>query len=148
MMLDRVKFWYILAKEEDMFKKYVNHDDPKEGYTRFLNDVSRKYHMVLSPIMTNFAMIFISGKDPDDTFDPDSDSELIEMYDWYRDGKFKNESHMKHPKVEGVSPNVLGKANSRCQIAGGAGRGKGGKGLGKGAGRILNGSWDSPPANL
>ena len=155
MMLDRVKFWYITDYQSDMFNdNYYDHSDPQSDYIRFLNDVYTKYHMVLSPIMTNFIKDVLYHK----KLKGKGIEYGIEDYDSYRKGKYREEKNMKHPMVKGVNPNVLGEANSRFDTAcgdesesssGGAGRGKGGKGLGKGGSKRhfknQTGSWVCPP---
>ena len=161
-MLDRVKFWYMISKDYDTFKanyvkemEFDNSDDMNNAtmneYIRFLNDVSRKYNMVLSPIMSNFAYIMISGNDGGEDI-LNSDSEPEAMYDMYRNGKYKSEKRMEHAlanmdlSVMVENPRVLGSPNSRYERkSSGAGRGKGGKGLGVGSKSADDGSWVSPP---
>jgi hypothetical protein len=134
--------------------EFDNSDDMNNAtmniYIQFLNDASTKYNMVLSPIMTNFAYILISGNDGGEDI-LNSDSEPEAMYDMYRDGKYKNEKRLDHAldnmdvSTMVQNPRVFGSPNSRYEYKSrGAGRGKGGKGLGRNQGED-NGSWVSPP---
>ena len=130
LMLDRVKFEYILLDTDDEFHDnyFGDQDDPQDNYIRFVNDVYTKYNMVLSPIMTNFIKAVIyheinertrndnlklhssEGSDAYEEYDADGHAynSPYSLNDYSDYKEYNDETEMEHPKIKGVNPNALG----------------------------------------